>query len=248
MMRTTPSLLLLPLLLLAGPAAAQSPEAPKRAQGEAPSAAARVAPPPPTPPPATMTKIVVRSAFERPGESLEEEPKTLYRAGDRWGRIEHPKNPRTGVHPIVIVASPDAWFADRAKKTAEHFRDPGPTFRFRAPIVDPAPGLPNKVLEEFEFGRELDFLEAHGGQSRREESDGKKADIHSVELEGITIEVSTKPDTRQPRAVVVRQDRRLLAAYRYQEYHEGIRTDPKLFAPPKGFQITEAVGRRPSHP
>lgn len=245
MSRRAPLLLLLPILLApAAPAWAQAPEKPGPAPGAQAPTAAPVEPPPPAAPPAAMTKIVVRSAIERPGKSLEEEPKTLYRAGERWGRIEHPKNPKTGVHPIVIVASPEAWFVDRAKKTAEHFRDPGPTFRFRAPIVDPAPGLPNEALEALEFGREFAFLEAHGAQSRREESGGKKAEIHSVELEGITVEVSAKPDTRQPAAVVVRQDRKILAAYRYQEYREGLRTDPKLFEPPKGFRVVEAGPER----
>ncbi len=242
MTRRAPLLLLLPLLLLPAPAGAQSQEEPKPAQGEQAPAAAPVQPPPPASPPAAMTKIVVRGVIERPGKSLQEEPKTLHRAGERWGRIEHPKNPETGVHPIVIVASPDAWFVDRARKTAEHFRDPGPTFRFRAPIVDPAPGLPNEILERFEFGREFEFLDAHGVQRRREEFDRKKADIHSVELDGITIEVSTKPDTRQPVAVVVRQDRKILAAYRYLEYREGLRTDPKLFEVPKGVRVVEASG------
>jgi len=233
--------LFLTVVSLSLPAAsdAQRAEKPGKPRGDAP-AAAPIEPPPPAPPPASMVKVVMRSAIERPGDSLEEEPKTLYRAGDRWGRIEHPKNPETGVQPIVIVASPDAWFVDRAKKTAEHFRDPGPTFRFRAPIVDPAPELP-KALEELEFGREFEFLDAHGAKRRREESDGKQADIHSVEVEGgITVEVSTKPNSREPVAVVVRRDRTLLAAYRYQDYQEGVRTDPKLFEPPKGFRVTEA--------
>ncbi len=232
------------LLLLGAAEQARGGDEPPAAQRDA-TAAGAIEAPLPEAPPASMARIVVRSAIDWRGSSPDEKPKTLYRAGERWGRIEHPKNPKTGVHPIVIVASPDAWFVDRARKTAEHFRDPGPTYRFRAPIVERTPDLP-EALEELEFGREFAFLDAHGATRRREQSDRKKADIHTAELDGITVELSTKPDSRKPLAIVVRRDRTVLAAYRYEDYREGIRTDPKLFAPPKGIRVVPAAPGAPA--
>lgn len=210
---------------------------------EAP-APARPAPPPSTSPPPEMVKLVFHSAM--PGldpDSPDAQRKTLYRAGERWGRMEHPRNPRTGQRPLVVVASPDGWFVDLEAKTARHFLDPGPTYRFRAPIVE-QPGLP-KSLESLEFGREFEFLDAHGAKRRRLTSaNGEEADVYETSVDGVTVHVSTLPDTRAVRTVIVTEDRRILAAYRYDEYRAGLPTDLSLFAPPEGVRVTEQRRRK----
>src|SRR5512139_626287 len=55
-----------------------------------------------------MVKVVFRSRLPGlPAGHTDAKPKTLYRVGERWGRLEHPDNPV--LHPMVIVASPDVW-------------------------------------------------------------------------------------------------------------------------------------------
>lgn len=208
--------------------------------GEKAKEGSKPAPPPAEAPPPTMTKVVVHTVF--PGLShkdVDTQPKVIYRAGDRWGRVEHPKN-AAGMVPVVIVASPDAWFVDLAKKQAEHILDPGPTYRFRAPIVDPGPGVP-KELAELEFGREFAFVDAHHGKRGAESTkQGGKADFYEVAFEGGTkVTVSAKPNTRDVEAVVVMQGQKVLASYRYDEYQAALPTNPSLFAPPKDVRIVE---------
>ena len=212
---------------------------------EAPAPAGS-APPPPAAPPAEMLKVVFHSEMPKlDPKSPDAQRKTLYRAGERWGRMEHPRNPSTGQQPLVIVASPDAWFVDLNAKTAEHFRDPGPTYRFRAVIVQARRGLP-KSLESLEFGREFEFLDAHAAKRRRLTSEtGEEADVYETTLDGVTVHVSTPPDRRAVRTVVVTQDRQILAVYRYDEYRTGLPTDPSLFAPPQGVRVSEQEKRAP---
>jgi len=201
----------------------------------------KAAPPAPAAPPPSMTKVVAHTDF--PGidpKDPDRKPKTIYRAGDRWGRVEYPLDQRTGVHALVVVASPDGWFVDLAKGEAEHFRDAGPTYRFRAPLVDAGPGVP-KALADLEFGREFAFIEATHAKRRTESTKtGTKADFYQTKLEdGVDVSISAKPDTHDVLAVVVMKGQKVLAAYRYDEYQPSLPTDPSLFAPPKGVRVVE---------
>jgi hypothetical protein len=225
-------------LLLVVPASAEE----KGRPGERPAPA----PPGEAAPPPTMTRLVFRS--EMPGldpKSADALPKKLWRAGERWGRIEHPRNPETGAIPIVIVASPDAWFADSAQRTVEHFRDPGPTYRFRAPIVQPSKELP-KSLEELEFGRELAFMEKRGAAAEHKRSEkGDETDVYLADFDGVRVLISAEPGTQRVTNTVVLQGKVLLAAYRYSEYVPKEPTEATLFQPPKGFRNVERKKAQP---
>jgi hypothetical protein len=189
-----------------------------------------------------MVKVVYRN--RRPGlpaEHTDAKPRTLYRVGERWGRLEHPENPV--LHPLVIVASPDIWFIDLRKQVARHSLDPGPRHAFRAPIVDRLrPDMPRALLE-LEFGRELEFMEARGATKHRtKEKSTQPLDVYETELEGIQIAVSTVPDTKQVHSVLVYRDKKvLIAAYLYDEYRRGPAV-PALFALPDGIKIVEEAG------
>jgi len=235
-MRILSRVLVLSLSFVALVTAAEA-EQPKQAAAKAPA---------PVAPPSTMTTLVFRS--EMPGlepNSVDLLPKKLWRAGDRWGRIEHPRDPKTGAAPIVIVASPDAWFADAERRTLEAFKDPGPTYRFRAPIVQPTKELP-RSLEDFEFGRELEFMKRRGVTGERKVSErGDAIDLYVAEFEGVRVIVSTEPGTRRVTNALVTRGEQLLAAYEYLEYAPGQPTQASLFQPPPGFRLTEAKKQKP---
>ena len=216
----------------------------QKGPAKAPPAPKAPAPAPSTQslPPATgkMTKVVFRTVMPgMPADSPDAKPKTLYRLDNRYGRIEHPVDPKTGVEAVVIVASPDGWFVDRAKGTATHFVDPGPTFNFRAPIA-PRRELPKSVAEGLEFGRELYFVEAHHPKVTRERSPkGVEAEVHEAEVEGAQVFVSTDVGTRNVRSVVVAKGNRILESFHYDEYKTDLPPDLSLFSPPPGVRIVE---------
>jgi len=194
-----------------------------------------------------MVKVVFRS--RRPGlpaGHTDTKPKTLYRVGERWGRLEHPDNPL--LHPLVIVASPDVWVVDLRRQVARHSLDPGPRYVFRAPIVDRlAPDLPHALLD-FEFGRELEFMEARGAKPNRVEEKGLPLDVYETGVEGVRVAVAALADTRQVRSVLVyRGKQAVIAAYLYDEYRR-MPAEPALFALPDGVRVVQEAGVEGSEP
>ncbi len=66
-------------------------------------------------PPAFMTKMVV--CLIGPGiksGSFAALPRTMYRAGEHYARIEDPPHARQRVRKLIIIAEPDAYSVDRS--------------------------------------------------------------------------------------------------------------------------------------
>src|ERR1700720_1001379 len=83
-----------------------------------------------------MTKIVFRSMNpDTAPDSFGAQPKTLYRAGNKYLRIEEAPDPARGIHNLRIAREPDAWAINLLDNTARHIIDPGPTFFARLPII-----------------------------------------------------------------------------------------------------------------
>src|SRR5947209_3367332 len=75
--------------------------------------------------PRTMTKLVVRlESPDVPKTSFPALPKTMYRAGSRYCRIEELPDSEHGIHGLVVINEPDIWLANRLDKTAQHQVDP----------------------------------------------------------------------------------------------------------------------------
>src|SRR5215208_158955 len=55
--------------------------------------------------------------------------KTIYRSGERFGRIEDPPN-------VIVVNEPDVWTVNRALRVGDHARDGDDDLVFRALILD----------------------------------------------------------------------------------------------------------------
>lgn len=113
-------------------------------------------------PPATMIQAVVRLMGPgiRPGSSAAL-PKTIYRAGPHYARIEDPPNVRVGVRKVTIIAEPDAYSINLIDKKGTHAIDQGGADDVHLPIVfDPTHKL--KTLNHLEFGDEVKFFENAG--------------------------------------------------------------------------------------
>jgi hypothetical protein len=118
--------------------------------------------------PLTMTRLVVPHDAPNIREgSFPAMPKTMYRAGTRYCRIEESPDDQHGIHGLLIVNEPDEWLINSQTKTGQHFVDPGPTFNCRLPIFISAEQIHsesdiNKPLMDLEFGKELTFFENQG--------------------------------------------------------------------------------------
>ncbi|HEX4227398.1 MAG TPA: hypothetical protein VHZ07_01925 [Bryobacteraceae bacterium] len=117
---------------------------------------------PPVRQPETMTKAVVRLTGPgiKPG-SPAALPKTIYRAGPHYARIEDPPNAREGIRKLTIIAEPDAYSINLIDRKGTHAIDRSGPDDVHLPVVfDPTRKL--KTLNHLEFGDELAFFEKAG--------------------------------------------------------------------------------------
>lgn len=117
--------------------------------------------------PKTMSKITVQlDGSAVPQDSLARKPKTIYRAGNTYCRIEEPPDTERNIHGLLIVNEPNAWMVNLATKTAQHTVDPGPTFNCHLPIFSgPVPNTHDEVDYAklgLEFGYELEYFQKMG--------------------------------------------------------------------------------------
>ncbi len=122
--------------------------------------------------PATMLRIQVTNVSpDVPRDSFAAQPRTLFRAGDGFCRVDEADDATRGIHASLIVNEPDAWFVNWTDKTARHSVDPGPTFKCHLPIfaTPPVAGHTSDVpaeLATLEFGRELEFAKAQHAKTK----------------------------------------------------------------------------------
>lgn len=187
--------------------------------------------------PKTMTKMeVVLQGPKIPSASFAAKPKTMYRAGSRYCRVEEAEDTENHIHGLMIVNEPDAWMVNLMTKTARHVVDPGPTFNCHLPIF--ADGS-DREASELEFGLEMEFFEKNGASSHPGSVlQGKQTTQYQVEVGKSKLALFTYGTPERPLAVGrVRGDDGEI--YWYSGYC-GVPFDAKLFAKPEGVKIEES--------
>lgn len=111
-----------------------------------------------------MIKMVVRlmGPGVKPG-TFAALPKTIYRAGAHYARIEDAPDARQGMQKLTVIAEPDAYSVNLIDKKGTHAIDQGGTNDLHLPVVLPLdPKRLLATLDRLEFGDELDFFEQAG--------------------------------------------------------------------------------------
>lgn len=190
--------------------------------------------------PETMTKMVVRlmGSGIKPG-SIAALPRTIYRAGNRYARVEDPPDSRQRIEKLTIIAEPDAYSLNVIEKNGTHAIDRGGPNDIHLPIVlpfDPKHELGS--LDRLEFGREVDFFNDAGALKRAGPIVNAKPTLAYVlqTPEGPAALV-VRAGTETP-IFVTWQMRDETYKYEYIQYEE-VPFNPALFAKPNGFQIKE---------
>ena len=190
------------------------------------------------PAPSTMTKLVVRfQSPDVPKTSFAAQPKTMYRAGSRYCRIEEMPDAEHGIHGLIVINEPDIWMANRLNMSVRHQVDPGPTFNCRMPIFVDENGQSaadtSNPLTELEFGRELAYFEAKGAESSPGPAlQGKPTKAYTLKIAESQLFLFTSSTLERP-AAIARQRGTKREVYWYGSYEE-LPFDAKLFAKPEG--------------
>jgi hypothetical protein len=190
--------------------------------------------------PTSMIKMVVRVMGPgiKPG-SFPALPKTIYRAGPRYARIEDPPDARQQIHKLTIIAEPDAYSVNLIDKKGTHAREQGGSDEIHLPVVlpfDPKHELAG--LDRLEFGDEVDFFDEAGATKEAGPTiNGKPTDALRLRTPGGSALLLLRSSTHTP--VRLSWDTKE-GTYRYEyiDYKE-VPFNPALFAKPAGVSYRE---------
>jgi hypothetical protein len=125
-----------------------------------------------------VLKIVTAADFpDAPASAFASLPRTLYRLGERYARLEEALDKERNLHLLVVVNEPDVWMVNLADRTGRHAVDDGPP-KFHAPIVD---NFASKFWRQFEFGCEEPFMKRSAPARRRRPRAGRNTRIRRKE-------------------------------------------------------------------
>ena len=190
-----------------------------------------------------MTKMVVQlQSANVPADSFAAKPKTMFRSGTQFCRIEEEPDAERGIHGLMIVNEPDAWMVNLATMTGQHMVDPGPTLNCRMPILGgEARELPEdegKQVAGLEFGFELEFFKSNGATPQQGMVlQTKQTTLYRLQFGESIIALFTYGTPERPLAVGwTRGDKNEI--FWYSGYGQ-MDFDPKLFAKPEHVKIEE---------
>jgi hypothetical protein len=191
-------------------------------------------------PPDSMTKMVVR--LMGPGikpNSFSALPKTIYRAGPHYARLEDPPDARQGIQKLTIIAEPDAYSVNLIDKKGTHAIDQGNTNDLHLPIVLPFdPKHQLGKLDRLEFGDEEDFFKEAGATPEAGPTvNAKPTDALRLKLPTGSALLVMRAGTHDP-VFLSWQTKDGTYKYEYIEYKD-MPFDPSLFTKPAGITYKE---------
>jgi hypothetical protein len=167
------------------------------------------------------------------------QPKTLYRLGSSYGRVEEDAQAATGLHQLMVVNERDVWTVNLVNNEGTHYVNQGDTGQFRAPLFIDADGSP--FLTSLEFGCEVASIRAAGApRPRRVEVAGQRLDRYDVTRGGESIMLLAEPGTDLPYAIGFYRDGSTVFGIRYIEYSNSLSPNLALFERPSGVTFTDA--------
>lgn len=190
----------------------------------------------------TLTKIVVQMVTPSSvGEPIMDKPKTIYRGGDKYARVEEKVDPKAEDQRLIVTSEPDCWIINVNDKTGRHEVDHGPKFVTSAPIFWTSSGQPEQDFVDLQFGRELEFFSKDRALELKPRMvDGKKCKALSIKTGDHEAILLLNPKNGQPLQIdLINYGRRAVTA-KYLSYETDLPFKAALFQPPNDIKMTEA--------
>jgi len=193
-------------------------------------------------PPDTMTKMVVR--LMGPGikpNSFSALPKTIYRAGPHYARIEDPPDARQKIQKLTIIAEPDAYSINLIDKKGTHAIDQGSANDLHLPVVLPFdPKHQLDKLDRLEFGDEEEFFKNAGATPEAGPTiNAKPTDALRLTIPTGSALLVLRSGTHEP-VFLSWQTKEGTYKYEYIEYKD-MPFDGSLFKKPAGITYREML-------
>jgi hypothetical protein len=187
-----------------------------------------------------MIKIITRDTSpDVPRTSFAAKPRTIYRIGETYGRVEEELDPDHNTQGLIIISEPKIWIMNLRDKTGRFMIDPGPSYVFRAPVIPPEGSGQEQPLKDFEYGREYEFLHSNHATHGKEILDGKSYDKLYLTIDGFTISLLSYSGEERPYRVTVIKGQKLVLQVDYDYYKRDLEPQMTLFELPKNIQINE---------
>ncbi len=189
--------------------------------------------------PESMTKMVVRLMGPAiKAGSFSALPKTIYRAGEQYARIEDPPDARQRIEKLTIIVGPDAYSVNLIDRKGTHAIAQG-SHDLYLPIVLPLdPRHKLGKLDGVEFGSEYEFFQAAGATHKAGPViNAKPTDAYELKTPIGVATLVTRSGTETPVTLSWQTSE---GTYKY-EYitYEDLPFEPNLFAKPSGIQLKE---------
>ena len=188
----------------------------------------------------TMTRIIVR--LSGPGiraGSHAALPKLIYRAGSKYARMEDAPEAKQQIQKITIIGEPDIYSVNLFDKTGTHVIDQGGANDIHLPMILPFdPNHKLGILDQLEFGTELDFFDKAGAtKSAGPIINAQPTDRYAFDIAGSHAELITRGSSDVP-VFLSWTTKQGIYKYEYSKY-EDIPFDAKLFSKPDGIAFRE---------
>jgi hypothetical protein len=187
--------------------------------------------------PQKMVKIITTA--EIPGASRDpfaRAPKTVYRQGTRFGRVEEGFNPNTNLKLLIVVDEPHLWVSNLATAKGQYIRDAGPTYNFRARLFGDG-AVSTAFARGLEYGCELEGMRRAGAKAT-DFSHPALGQVKRLEAgrDNERVVLYTGRNDR-PVQLELHIDDRLVYVLNYEDYQTGLEFDASLFKKPSGIEF-----------
>jgi hypothetical protein len=189
--------------------------------------------------PTTMMRISTQIIEPRPDPgSFGAQPKVLWRAGTRYGRVAESPDIPNRVQGLMIINEPDAWMINLFDKSGTHMVDPGPSLEVHLPIFTDT-SVKTK-LKDLEFGRELKFFAHEGARgSPGKPINGGAIEQYQLAIANYTIVLWMDVKSQKPLRVRLVENAQS-TTIEYLSYDDDLAFNPSLFQPPTGITLQDA--------
>jgi hypothetical protein len=192
--------------------------------------------------PDKQIRIVVQNSSPGiPERSFAGKPKTIYRLGVRFARIEEDVNPETKLHLIIFTKAPDTWMVDLTNNSGRHMVDPSPVSKVVFPIFSKS-NMPDSFPQEFaklEYGKESEFFASYRTPFEAMKITNENMVKQTLIMEGWTLMLIRQNEKSNPRFLILIHDGSVFMSFDYLEYSYIVPPNMSIFDPPRDIKFID---------